>query len=102
MTGHVFEMRFYDKMIEDKEGMIEVSRYIHLNPVEAKMVKRPEYYLWSSYFLYLYPNSNPQRFMNIDHILNLYIGTDEEKRKLYCESIGKKIQGDRYLVPVRE
>ncbi len=32
MCGHVFEKQFYDKMIEGKEGMLEVSRYIHLNP----------------------------------------------------------------------
>jgi len=29
LTGHVFEKRYYDKVIEDKEGMLEVSRYIH-------------------------------------------------------------------------
>ena len=48
----MFEKRFYDKLIEDKEGMLAVSRYIHLNPVEAKMVKKPEDYPWSSYLLF--------------------------------------------------
>lgn len=89
LTGHVFEKRFYDKMIEDKEGMIEVSRYIHLNPVQAKMVKRPEHYPWSSYYLYLYPNSIQPRFMNIEHILDYFEGTAEDKRRLYCESLEK-------------
>ena len=32
---------------------MELSRYIHLNPVRAKMVKRPEEYEWSSYNSYL-------------------------------------------------
>ncbi|AGK55906.1 REP-associated tyrosine transposase [Bacillus sp. 1NLA3E] len=59
ITGHVFEKRFYDSIIEDKEGMLEVSRYIHLNPVEAKMVKKPENYPWSSYYLFKYPTSIP-------------------------------------------
>jgi putative transposase len=52
LTGHVYESRFYDKMIVDKEGMLEVSRYIHLNPVEAKMVRKPEYSPWSSYHFF--------------------------------------------------
>ncbi len=26
ITGHVFEKRFYDKLIDDKVGMLEVSR----------------------------------------------------------------------------
>ncbi|WP_227938677.1 REP-associated tyrosine transposase [Alkalihalobacillus deserti] len=87
LTGHVFEKRFYDKIIEDKEGMIEVSRYIHLNPVEVKMVKRPEYYPWSSYYLYFYPNAMQPRFMKIEEILDYYVGTVEDRRRLYCEGV---------------
>ena len=90
LTGHVFEKRFYDKIIEDKRGMLEVSRYIHINPVEARMVKRPEYYPWSSYYLYQYPNTNQPGFMNIEHVLGFYEGTMEEKRRLYCESMEKR------------
>jgi putative transposase len=36
LTGHVYEKRYYDKLIEGKEGMLEVSRYIHLNRVAAR------------------------------------------------------------------
>jgi len=36
--------------VVDKENyLLELSRYIHLNPVRARMVKTPEEYLWSSY-----------------------------------------------------
>lgn len=52
LTGHVFEKRFYDSVILAKKGMLEVSRYIHLNPIEANIVIRPEDYLWSSYHLF--------------------------------------------------
>ncbi|WP_230459066.1 transposase [Terrilactibacillus tamarindi] len=38
LTGHVFEKRYYDNMIDSGTGMLEVSRYIHLNPVQAGMV----------------------------------------------------------------
>ncbi|GAE28084.1 hypothetical protein JCM9140_4277 [Halalkalibacter wakoensis JCM 9140] len=87
LTGHVFEKRFYDKIIEDHTGMIEVSRYIHLNPVEAKMVKYPEHYPWSSFYLYKNPNSLQPRFMTIEEILDYYAGTLDERRRLYCEGI---------------
>lgn len=87
LTGHVFEKRFYDKLIEDKEGMLEVSRYIHLNPVEARMVKKPEFYPWSSYHLFKSPAISGPRFINVNHILDFYTGTTEEKRKKYCESV---------------
>lgn len=87
LTGHVFEKRYYDKIIEDKEGMIEVSRYIHLNPVEARMVKKPEHYSWSSYYLFKYPHSIQPTFIDINRILDFYIGTVEEKKKKYCELV---------------
>lgn len=87
ITGHVFEKRYYDKIIEDKAGMLEVSRYIHLNPVEAKMVKQPEYYPWSSYYLFKNPNSVQPRFMNINSILDYYAGTIQQKRARYCDSV---------------
>ena len=67
--------------------MLEVSRYIHLNPVEARMVKKPEHYPWSSYYLFKYPNSTQLIFMNINHILDFYIGEMEEKREKYCSSL---------------
>jgi len=44
-SGHLFQGRF----IEERGYFLEVSRYIHLNPVRAKMVTRPEQYGWSSY-----------------------------------------------------
>jgi hypothetical protein len=90
LTGHVYEKRYYDKVIEDKEGMLEVSRYIHLNPVEAKMVKQPEYYPWSSFYLYRYRSSVPLRFIKMDCLLDYYEGTLEEKREKYCKSLFDK------------
>lgn len=87
LTGHVYEKRYYDKIIEDKEGMLEVSRYIHLNPVEAKMIRQPENYPWSSFYLYKYPKSLPPKFMNMAILLAYYEGTKEQQREKYCQSV---------------
>lgn len=44
----------------DKDNnLLELSRYIHLNPVRARMVSRPEAYRWSSYRSYLSPRPTP-------------------------------------------
>jgi hypothetical protein len=83
----VYEKRFYDKMIMDKEGMLKVSRYIHLNPVEAKMVKQPEFYPWSSYRFYVDEKATAPPFMNRNSLLDYYEGALEQKRKNYCNSI---------------
>lgn len=52
-SGHLFQGRFKRHLVEEEGYFLEVSRYIHLNPVRAKMVARPEEYRWSSYRGYL-------------------------------------------------
>jgi hypothetical protein len=47
--GHVFEGRYKSCLVETDEYFLQTSRYIHLNPVKAKMVEHPEDYNWSSY-----------------------------------------------------
>jgi len=48
-SGHLFQGRFKGHLIEEQGYFLEVSRYLHLNPVRAKMVERPEDYRWSTY-----------------------------------------------------
>ncbi len=47
--GHLFQGRYRSEMIEDESYYWTVSRYIHLNPVRAGLVTRPEQWEWSSY-----------------------------------------------------
>jgi putative transposase len=47
--GHLFQGRYKAEMIEDESYYWTVSRYIHLNPVRAALVARPEDWAWSSY-----------------------------------------------------
>ena len=47
--GHLFEHRYIAQVIEDERYFLEVSRYIHLNPVKAHIVDDPFDYEYSSY-----------------------------------------------------
>ncbi|MHC0037612.1 transposase [Pseudoneobacillus sp. C159] len=51
--GHVFEKRYGDELVETSEYELDLSKYIHLNPVRAKIVERLEDYPWSSYHIYV-------------------------------------------------
>ncbi|MDA3902779.1 MAG: transposase, partial [Desulfuromusa sp.] len=51
-SGHLFQGRFKAILIEADEYLTELSRYIHLNPVRAGIVEKPEQYKWSSYMCY--------------------------------------------------
>nr|WP_231480036.1 transposase [Rossellomorea vietnamensis] len=47
--GHVFQDRYYAKLIKNWKQMLDTSSYIHLNPVRSRCVNIPEDYIWSSY-----------------------------------------------------
>lgn len=51
--GHVFQGRFKSIVVDRDSYFLELSRYIHLNPVRAKMADNPAKYRWSSYPAYL-------------------------------------------------
>jgi putative transposase len=43
------EGRFHAKLIGTDDHLLQVCRYVHLNPVEAGLVTRPEEWPWSNY-----------------------------------------------------
>lgn len=47
--GHVFQDRYKSEIITDDKYLMMVIRYIHNNPVKAKIVTSPDDYRWSSY-----------------------------------------------------
>lgn len=49
-TGHLYENRYYSDMVLTAQGILEVSRYIHQNPVRTKtpLVIELEHYPYSS------------------------------------------------------
>lgn len=53
LVGHLFQGRYFSELIETDSYTLEASKYVHLNPVKAKMVKYPEEYEWSSYGMYI-------------------------------------------------
>lgn len=48
-VGHLFQGRYKAILVEKGTHLLELCRYIVLNPVKAKIVKRPEQWEWSSY-----------------------------------------------------
>jgi len=51
--GHLFQGRYKAILVEQDSYLLELVRYIHLNPVRAKMVRQPSAYPWSGHRCYL-------------------------------------------------
>ncbi len=48
-VGHVFQSRYRAVIVEGSSQLLEVIRYIVLNPVRAQLCSSPEGWLWSSH-----------------------------------------------------
>jgi hypothetical protein len=81
-VGHLFQGRYFAELIIDDAQMLSTSKYIHLNPIRAKMVKRPSDYEWSSYSMYI--GEKIEKHIESYIILNRF---KEHSRKLYKEYV---------------
>jgi putative transposase len=52
-TGHVFQGRYKSILCQSDQYLGELVRYLHLNPVRARIVSRPEDYEYSGHRAYL-------------------------------------------------
>jgi putative transposase len=81
-SGHLFQGRFKSLIVENDAYVVELSCYIHRNPLRAGMVKRLMDYKWSSYPAYVHGRKGPS-FLNTDLILSFFTGN----RKAYRSKV---------------
>jgi REP element-mobilizing transposase RayT len=79
-AGHLFQGRYKAILVDKDEYAKELSRYIHLNPVRAAIVAKPDEYPWSSYRAYAGAASAP-RWLHRELILSFF-GTDERTSRM--------------------
>ena len=84
--GHLFQGRFKAILVEKEGYLLELARYIVLNPVRAKMVKTPERYPWSSYQPMLGLAPVPPA-LSTDWILDQFAGTRATARRRYAKFV---------------
>ncbi len=85
-AGHLFQGRFKAHLIEEEGYFTEISRYIHLNPVRAKLVESPERWRWSSYAGYR-SSKAALGWVTYERVLGEFGGTGTEARRRYCRFV---------------
>ncbi len=74
-VGHLFQGRFGSSLVERDTYLLEVSRYIVLNPVRAEIVASPSDWRWSSYRAHT-GRATPPPFLSVDWLLEQFHATD--------------------------
>jgi hypothetical protein len=99
-SGHLFQGRYKALLVEIDEYAKELSRYIHLNPIRAKMVKTPEEYEWSSYRFYI-GETKPPKWLYRDFILGYFGNKVSVAQKGYHNFVSLLIN-EKYDSPLNE
>jgi len=83
--GHLYQDKYFAELIESDSQMIDTSRYVHLNPVRAKMVEKPQDYLWSSYRMYI--GEKEEKLITSKEVLSYFKkGKEKELYRNFVES----------------
>lgn len=85
LIGHLYQGPYHANIIEDDAYTLHISRYIHLNPVKARMVKTPLDYKWSSYSVYM--GLKKDELISEDRILDYFLNKSRELYRDYVESM---------------
>jgi REP element-mobilizing transposase RayT/predicted nucleotidyltransferase len=85
-AGHLFQGRYKAILVEADAYAAELSRYIHLNPVRAGIVKTPRDYRWSSYPAYI-GAQEPVGWLKTGFILSLLTQDPESARRRYRDFV---------------
>lgn len=78
-VGHLFQGRFKGILIQKESHLLEVSRYVVLNPVRAGIVQGPEEWPWSSY-RGTAGSTRPHACLTAEWLLSQF-GTEMEKAR---------------------
>ena len=97
-TGTLWEGRFKSCLIEEEAYLLQVYRYIELNPVRAGMVKTPEEYKWSSYQINALGKNSE---LCTPHSLYLRLGNNAVQRLLAYQQLFDYILASEQLAEIR-
>jgi putative transposase len=86
VDGHLFQGRFHSPLVTSDEHLVELSRYVALNPVRAGLVRDPVDWRWSSYRATAGLVSRPP-FLTLDLVLGYFASDPEAASRAYREYV---------------
>ena len=79
LDGHLFQGRFHSVVVESTWHLLELSRYLVLNPVRAGRCRHPAEWRWSSYLAATALERGPS-FLAVDWLLEQF-GSDASRAR---------------------
>lgn len=89
-VGHLLQGRHKAILCQSDRYLSELVRYIHLNPVRARMVRRPEQYQYSGHRAYL--GLEPPGIVDVDSVLRHFGVQKKLARERYEQFVAAGIE----------
>jgi len=93
-SGHLFQGRFKSIIVQNDAYMMQLSCYIHRNPLRAGIAKRLPDYRWSSYKAYAY-GDKASEWLITTPIFSQFKGRD--KHKAYRDKVQRYAKEEKKL-----
>jgi hypothetical protein len=89
-SGHLFQGRFWSTLIRQESQMLQLARYVALNPVNANLTASPGGWSWSAHRALV--AQAPSDFVDVAGMLRHFDEDPERARQRYAAFVG---DGDR-------
>lgn len=97
-TGHLFQDRFKSIIVEEDNYIVNLSKYIHNNPVRAGIARDAGDYSWSSCRTYISESKDEFGVLDVQLILGYFSNNLKKSRILYLNYL---LNGD-YEVSIKQ
>ena len=94
--GALFRGRFRSQAVKTEAYLRTLLPYIHLNPVRAALVIKPEHHSWSSHRAYVGLEPQPP-WLTCDYLLKLYGGVENLQRTVEAHRVRSKEWPDDFV-----
>lgn len=98
LVGHLFQGRYKAILVQKESYLLELARYVVLNPVRAGMVAAPADWAWSSHTHFMRSTGRPE-WLEVDWLLSQFGTNRQNARQAYNEFVLRGIGG---LSPLRD
>ena len=88
--GHLFHGRYKAILVDADNYLLELVRYIHLNPIRAGIVKLPEEYVWSGHRALT--GKDQISWLTTDHVLSQFDRNSAKARRRYQKFVHEALQ----------
>lgn len=87
-VGHLFQGRFKAIIVDRDAYFLEVCRYVDLNPVRAKLARRPHDWRWSSYRAHVGLQERPE-WLDSEEVLRHFSPREGVAMRRYAEFVSR-------------